>query len=159
METKESNKFLKRFMETNHDPSRPKTFNTIYLCDEKKQLHKTVLEFEHLYRYHFPAENVMRINGSDFVSAFMSSVVGGFCEEFKKSFRNLDLLIFEDVEEISGKNACMETAYIIIDYLLEAHCCIVFASEMLPREMPSLEDRNRTQFEGCPIHNLRDGNE
>lgn len=151
------NKYLQRFMAVSHDSdSITAPFNTLFLCEDKDVAHQDILEFEYLYRLKFPNEKVLRISGKDFVTAVIGSAMCGNSAEFKSSFRNLDFLIFEEVEEISGKQACMEAAYIIIDFLLENHRCIVFTSEYLPCEFRALENRNRTQFEGCPIHDLRD---
>lgn len=154
------NKYLQRFMAVSHNADGiTAPFNTLFLCEDKDTAHKDILEFEYLYRLKFSDEKVLRISGNDFVTSVIGSAMCGNSAEFKKSFRNLNLLIFEDVEEISGKQACMEAAYIIVDYLLENHRCMVFTSDYLPCELHALENRNRTQFEGCPIHDLRESKE
>ena len=151
-----SNEYLQRFLELSHDPQTAGVFNTLYLCNTQSNNHRDVLELELLYRTSYPDEKVARIRATDFLEAYLTAICGSLTEEFKNYYRSLDLLILEDVESISGKPTVMETVYIIVDYLLEHQRHIVFTSSLLPRELALLEDRNRAQFEGCPICNLRD---
>ena len=72
----------------------------------------------------------------------------------KDRFGDTDLLIFENVDFVSGKSISMETLFSAFDVVEERGGQLVFTSEKLPREMAMLETRNRTQFEGGLVINI-----
>jgi chromosomal replication initiator protein len=68
-------------------------------------------------------------------------------DEFKTKFRNVDLLILDDVQFIAGKERTQEEFFHTFNSLYESHKQIVITSDKFPKEIPGLEDRLRNRFE------------
>ena len=69
-------------------------------------------------------------------------------DEFKTKFRNVDLLILDDVQFIAGKGRELgEEFFLTFNSLYESHKQIVITSDKFPKEIPGLEDRLRNRFE------------
>ncbi len=68
-------------------------------------------------------------------------------DEFKKKFRNVDLLILDDVQFIAGKERTQEEFFHTFNSLYESHKQIVITSDKFPKEIPGIEDRLRNRFE------------
>jgi len=74
--------------------------------------------------------------------------------EFKKSFRNLDLLLIDDVQFISGKDKTQEELFHTFNTLYGKDKQIVFTSDRPPKSIPSIEERLRSRFEGGMIADI-----
>jgi chromosomal replication initiator protein len=68
-------------------------------------------------------------------------------DEFKRKFRNVDILILDDVQFIAGKERTQEEFFHTFNSLYESHKQIVITSDKFPKEIPGLEDRLRNRFE------------
>jgi chromosomal replication initiator protein len=68
-------------------------------------------------------------------------------DEFKMKFRNVDVLILDDVQFIAGKERTQEEFFHTFNSLYEARKQIVITSDKFPKEIPGLEDRLRNRFE------------
>ena len=68
-------------------------------------------------------------------------------DEFKTKFRNIDILILDDVQFIAGKERTQEEFFHTFNSLYESHKQIVITSDKFPKEIPGLEDRLRNRFE------------
>ena len=65
----------------------------------------------------------------------------------RTKFRNVDLLILDDVQFIAGKERTQEEFFHTFNSLYESHKQIVITSDKFPKEIPGLEDRLRNRFE------------
>jgi chromosomal replication initiator protein len=74
--------------------------------------------------------------------------------EFKKSFRNLDLLLIDDVQFIAGKDKTQEELFHTFNTLYGKNKQIVFTSDRPPKSIPSIEERLRSRFEGGMIADI-----
>jgi chromosomal replication initiator protein len=83
--------------------------------------------------------------------AFMNELIGSLrrdkMDEFKTKFRNVDILILDDVQFIAGKERTQEEFFHTFNSLYESHKQIVITSDRFPKEIPGLEDRLRNRFE------------
>ncbi|HEX9265529.1 MAG TPA: chromosomal replication initiator protein DnaA [Candidatus Binatia bacterium] len=83
--------------------------------------------------------------------SFMNELIGSLrrdkMDEFKKKFRNVDLLILDDVQFIAGKERTQEEFFHTFNSLYESHKQIVITSDKFPKEIPGIEDRLRNRFE------------
>jgi chromosomal replication initiator protein len=68
-------------------------------------------------------------------------------DDFKTKFRNIDILIVDDVQFIAGKERTQEEFFHTFNSLYESHKQIVITSDKFPKEIPGLEDRLRNRFE------------
>jgi chromosomal replication initiator protein len=68
-------------------------------------------------------------------------------DEFKTKFRNVDVLILDDIQFIAGKERTQEEFFHTFNSLYESRKQIVITSDKFPKEIPGLEDRLRNRFE------------
>jgi chromosomal replication initiator protein len=94
-----------------------------------------------------PNLKVVYLSSESFMNELIASLRRDHMDEFKKKFRNVDLLILDDVQFIAGKERTQEEFFHTFNSLYESHKQIVITSDKFPKEIPGLEDRLRNRFE------------
>jgi chromosomal replication initiator protein len=94
-----------------------------------------------------PAAKVLYLSSESFMNELIGSIRRDRMDEFKKKFRNIDLLIVDDVQFIGGKERTQEEFFHTFNSLYESHKQIVITADKFPKEIPGLEDRLRNRFE------------
>jgi len=94
-----------------------------------------------------PHLKVAYLSSESFMNELISSLRRDKMDEFKKKFRNVDVLIVDDVQFIAGKERTQEEFFHTFNSLYESHKQIVITSDKFPKEIPGLEDRLRNRFE------------
>ena len=95
----------------------------------------------------FPASKVLYLSSESFMNELISSLRRDRMDEFKTKFRNIDVLILDDVQFIAGKERTQEEFFHTFNSLYESRRQIVITSDKFPKEIPGLEDRLRNRFE------------
>ena len=90
---------------------------------------------------------VVYLSSESFMNELISSLRRDKMDEFKKKFRNVDVLIVDDVQFIAGKERTQEEFFHTFNSLYESHKQIVITSDKFPKEIPGIEDRLRNRFE------------
>ena len=94
-----------------------------------------------------PALKVVYLSSESFMNELIASLRRDKMDEFKTKFRNIDVLILDDVQFIAGKERTQEEFFHTFNSLYESHKQIVITSDKFPKEIPGLEDRLRNRFE------------
>jgi chromosomal replication initiator protein len=94
-----------------------------------------------------PSARVLYLSSESFMNELIGSIRRDRMDEFKKKFRNIDLLIVDDVQFIGGKERTQEEFFHTFNSLYESHKQIVITADKFPKEIPGLEDRLRNRFE------------
>lgn len=93
------------------------------------------------------SKKVIYCTGETFVSELIKAMLNpGMSEAFKEKYRNVDLLLIDDVQIIAGKDKCQEEFFHTFNALFDNGKQIVLTSEKPPKEINGLEDRLKTRF-------------
>lgn len=90
---------------------------------------------------------VIYCTGELFANEVISAIMNNQNESFRKKYRNIDLLLIDDIQFLAGKDKCQEEFFHTFNTLFESGKQIVLTSEKPPKEIPLLEDRLKTRFE------------
>ena len=94
-----------------------------------------------------PGLKVVYLSSESFMNELIASLRRDKMDEFKKKFRNVEILILDDVQFIAGKERTQEEFFHTFNSLYESHKQIVITSDKFPKEIPGIEDRLRNRFE------------
>ncbi len=81
---------------------------------------------------------------NDLISAIRSQTT----DEFRNKYRELDLLLIDDIQFIGGKDSTQEEFFHTFNHLFNSGKQVVISSDKVPRAVPTLENRLRSRFEG-----------
>ena len=95
-----------------------------------------------------PEAKIIYVKGDEFLNDVVTSIKEGIMEEFRQKYRFADLFLVDDIQFIAGKDRSQEEFFHTFNNIYEAGHQIVVTSDRPPLDMPLLEDRLRTRFEG-----------
>ena len=95
-----------------------------------------------------PGFKIAYLKGDDFTNELVHSIQTGTSEEFRNKYRNMDLLLMDDIQFIAGKRSTQEETFHTFNSIYEAGHQIVMTADRPPMEMAQLDDRLRTRIEG-----------
>lgn len=98
-----------------------------------------------------PKTKVQYITSERFTSALIDSIKNQKVKEFKEHYQNIDLIIIDDIQFLSGKEKTQEEFFHIFNHLYQLNKQIVLSSDRPPKAIPTLEERLRSRFEGGMI--------
>lgn len=93
-----------------------------------------------------PQANVKYVTSEQFMNDFVSSIQRGATEDFRQEYRNVDLLLVDDVQFFGDKEGTQEEFFHTFNELHNDHKQIVLSSDRLPNEIPQLEERLVSRF-------------
>ncbi|DAA95707.1 TPA: chromosomal replication initiator protein DnaA [Candidatus Gastranaerophilales bacterium HUM_9] len=105
----------------------------------------------HYAIFNLPRKKVKYIKTQDYVNQYIESTRGKDSREmmakFRQRFRNVDILLIDDIQFIESKKQSMEELFYTFETLQQLNKQIVITSDRLPKDIPTLPDRLRTRFE------------
>lgn len=96
----------------------------------------------------YPDFNIVYISSEKFTNELIIALREHRNVEFRKKYRNADLLLMDDIQFIGGKNSTEEEFFHTFNELFDSRKQIVVTSDRPPSEIALLAERLRTRFEG-----------
>ena len=97
-----------------------------------------------------PSKRVLYVTSEDFTNEVIESIRNGnntAMSKFREKYRNIDVLLVDDVQFIIGKESTQEEFFHTFNALHSARKQIIISSDKPPKDMEILEDRIRSRFE------------
>jgi len=101
----------------------------------------------HYIMEHNPKAKVVYLSSEKFTNEFINSIRDNKTVEFRNRYRNIDILLIDDIQFLAGKEQTQEEFFHTFNSLHDASKQIIISSDRLPKEIPTLEDRLRSRFE------------
>ncbi|MGB9731773.1 MULTISPECIES: chromosomal replication initiator protein DnaA [Calditerrivibrio] len=94
----------------------------------------------------FPKLKILYISSEAFTNEMIYALKSKTMDIFREKYRNIDLLLFDDVQFLAGKTRSTEEFFYTFNSLYDMQKQIVLTSDKEPNEIPDLEERLRSRF-------------
>ncbi len=101
-----------------------------------------------------PQKKIKYVSVEKFTSEVVTAIRNRTMEEFKLKYREVDVLIIDDIQFLSGKEKTQEEFFHTFNSLYEKNKQIIISSDRPPRAIQSLAERLRSRFEGGMITDI-----
>ncbi len=132
------------------------TFNPLFIYGESG-LGKTHLmhAIANYINRNYPDKKVLYTTCENFLNEFIDSIAQKSSAKFRFHYRNVDVLMIDDVQFLKNKTQVQEEFFHTFNELSAQNKQIVLTSDRPPKEIATLEERLRTRFEGGMIADIQ----
>lgn len=110
----------------------------------------------HAVKENYPTARVLYVTSEAFTNELIEAIRMGKNAEFRHRFRNVDLLMIDDVQFIANRQSVQEEFFNTFNTLHNAGKQIVISSDRPPKEIANLEERIRSRLEGGLITDVQE---
>src|SRR4051794_34209324 len=101
----------------------------------------------HYVRSLYTGAKVRYVSSEEFTNEFINAIRDDRQDRFKRKYRDVDVLLIDDIQFLEGKTQTQEEFFHTFNTLHNANKQIVLTSDRAPKRLEALEDRLRNRFE------------
>ena len=101
----------------------------------------------HFIKAQAPQTRLMYMSSEHFMNELINAIRYDKTIQFRDKYRNIDVLLMDDVQFLAGKERTQEEFFHTFNALYDSQKQIVMTSDCPPREIPTLEERLHSRFE------------
>lgn len=109
----------------------------------------------HFINQHHPHLSARYVTSEKFTNDFIQAVMEGNSKNFQRKYREVDVLLIDDIQFLAGKEQTQEEFFHTFNALYGANKQIVITSDRPPREISPLEERLRSRFESGLLTDIK----
>ena len=90
---------------------------------------------------------ILYVTSEVFTNELINAIKDNTSDQFRNKYRNIDVLLIDDIQFIAGKERCQEEFFHTFNTLYESGKQIILSSDRTPKDIPLLEERLKSRFE------------
>lgn len=102
-----------------------------------------------------PNAKVLYVTSERFTNDFVTALSAGKADQFKSLYRNVDVLLVDDIQFLAGREGTQEEFFHTFNALHQNNKQVVMTSDRLPKEIPAIEERLVSRFEWGMIADIQ----
>lgn len=141
------------------DLTKTSGYNPLFLYGDSG-LGKTHLmhAIAHSISENYPKAKVLYVTSEEFTNELINSIQKNINDDFRNKYRNIDILLIDDIQFLSNKEGTQEEFFHTFNALKECSKQIIISSDRPPKDIKTLEDRLRTRFNSGLTTNISSPN-
>ncbi len=101
-----------------------------------------------------PSMAICYLTSETFLNEYVTSLQNGLIESFRHKYRSIDLLLIDDIQFMAQKKDLQVEFFNTFNALKDSHKQIVMTSDVAPKNLPSIEERLISRFEGGMVQEI-----
>ncbi len=94
----------------------------------------------------YPSKKIIYVSSEKFTNDFINGIKDNSNENFRQKYRNVDVLIIDDIQFIAGKEGIQEEFFHTFNAIRENNGQIILTSDKPPKDINPLEERLKSRF-------------